>query len=412
MRASRKRLCDATTDVPAAPTAHVDDLTAVDAPLALRRYILTLWVGSELDNKLVTTLCYFITSAGGAGVADLGLDPALKGRNHARKLKEVLPTAVLGNMVIARGVPYYNSKTSTRDHCDFMIRSPLEAIASDYKRYPADYDANNFDTDDWDVPIIMGHPLIAEHGIHAVVPLGLYTDKIAYTKKDTFLRYSVGVAWKRETQTIWTIQSRAMCKCGCNGRCTLDVLTIETNRLLNELQDRPTDADRPWCAVTEHRGDWPEKASIASLKSHAALKPCIDCDCNMHNMHSGYAACTLNHLPWRETTHQDYIDELHRHLYSVEITTEDVRAELVSHTLYRCKHPWGRYIEKCTPRLKRMGLKNGYRVVAHAGTIGDIHSIDTLALPLTVYFYRQDKQSVTAGVSLLWDVPEAHFNRI
>lgn len=57
---------------------------------ALREFLLDLWSHKRLTDKETSTLCWHISRAGGAGVADLGVDPDSRGANHARALERAL----------------------------------------------------------------------------------------------------------------------------------------------------------------------------------------------------------------------------------------------------------------------------------------------------------------------------------
>ena len=56
----------------------------------LRQFVLNEYRTRGMSAKLLTTLCWYVTKAGGAGVSDLSVDPDSKGDNHAKHVASAL----------------------------------------------------------------------------------------------------------------------------------------------------------------------------------------------------------------------------------------------------------------------------------------------------------------------------------
>ena len=76
------------------------------------------------------------------------------------------------------------------------------------------------------------------HGVDQCWPIGLYTDKVKLGQYNSFYKGSVKCTCMRSAITIWVLKSDVICKCGCNGACTLNATQREVNNSTKCLQDK------------------------------------------------------------------------------------------------------------------------------------------------------------------------------
>ena len=82
-----------------------------DGPGALRQHLVGLFASGSLSAQALTKLAWFITRAGGSGVADLARDPDSIGRNAARHLKERLGmNDIADNFLLYAAVPQHHGR--------------------------------------------------------------------------------------------------------------------------------------------------------------------------------------------------------------------------------------------------------------------------------------------------------------
>jgi hypothetical protein len=108
-------------------------------------------------------------------------------------------------------------------------------------------------------------------------------------------------------------------------------------------------------------------------------------------------------LAWEERDDDCYVDELHHNLVELELNSEDDRSVLIQNTRFLKKSPWGRVVNK-----KCLGLQHGDALCAVPPNMPDIQSLETVALPTKLWFFRGSKATSLNGLPLLWDVPDVH----
>ena len=265
-------------------------------------------------------------------------------------------------------------------------RKHIQVLRSAYERDPAPFDIRTYRECDWDVPSFTDHPVTRERGVENVKAVGLYTDKVCLHLQDGFVRGSCGLTWSKEEFTCFIIMVSQLCRCGCNGHCTLDALARQmywsanclqngmnpNSRLGGEPWHMPKDRMRsgragsplPWfCAVNEYRADWPERAMVGGMKSHSGGKPCMSCDAVLGDLHHKYGACSLRSMPWTLRTQERYLLDLNEHLIRVPIANDAIRDLIAENLDWKNGWPWHRCVRThMSPRLKHYGLKTGDRV--------------------------------------------------
>jgi hypothetical protein len=309
-------------------------------------------------------MAHFITNgpaAGARGVEDLAVDPTASGGNHARKVRECLGLTLVDNdLTTLKQIPFWDPAVNKRVLRDFTMRLPQDCIAEEYRREPSIHYALSSHPEQWDVASFTTHPIVRALGTDKVAGLGMYSDKVPVRKSDSFLRVSVGCVWARSRQTSYVVRTSTLCRCGCNGDCTLLPIMIEFNRSINELQEHGIpDADPPLhCALCEYRGDWPERAHMAQIKNHSGNQPCGFCHCTKDDMHSKYSLAPNSRSAFPTRTHATYLAELQSRINHVHVHDEVTRAALADACTFRQARPFGRRIDtgKLQPILQPFGL--------------------------------------------------------
>ena len=374
----------------------------------LERQMLQRKVDGKLDDKDFTEFAFLITKAGGQGVEKYQVDPEAAGDNHARKFRMNvnIPREIQQTKIYIRDVPFWNGDKLERDHADFPVRLPDRLMEMDYELDKESWDIRKYDPDEWDYKGFMEHPVTLQNGYRNTKPIGFYTDKVAHTKNDSFLRFSIGLIWKKTTRTVFSIQTAILCKCGCKGRCTLDPIIVECNRAINRLQNG--DCEMGPCACVEYRGDWPERAERAGFKNHQGSESCMDCKAPKGDMYKNIEQYGLIHMPHEERTQENYIADLKSHLVEVKIDSEIQREALVKQSKFKKDYPQGRQIEgKIHPFVRAAGLIRGDLLQPYCGDLQSLHTLEHIGLPGTVWYFRPGPHAHT-GVSLLWNVPGVH----
>ena len=104
-------------------------------------------------------------------------------------------------------------------------------------------------------------------GVDKCIPVGYYTDKVKYSQRDSFVRAAVGCTWRRTRITLWVVQERYVCQCGCGGRCTLNTLQVACNKHLNLMQMGQDATGRRLAyghgVLCEYKADMPERAHVS-----------------------------------------------------------------------------------------------------------------------------------------------------
>ena len=410
MRAARKRI---RADVEAEASVHDCGLVqaalgraneGVDTPAAkaLFKFFISNWSKKNgWSCKDVAGLAFLISESKGNGVEHLGVNPGLSGQNHFRKIKDALslPQRIRKECTFV-SVPVWNTRTEKRTVRQMPIRNPHEVVNKNFLHRPERYNLSRLDPDDWDVPLYTQHPLVQEHGVDNVKALGMYSDKVTLSKTDTFYRMSVGLVWSKVRHTVWVVLSSELCKCGCNGKCTLDTLQLHVNHSVNAMQDgvepmgrqnadfaAPDDqhridvAGKPMptgrFALVEHRADWPERAMVAGLKNHSGKRPCMSCSCLNTKLFQDLGDCSLLAMPvtWVANTHGVYLEQLRKQLVKIHLVNDEARDLLISNLRIRKAHPWGREVVSSS-KTRHMGLRNGDRLVTGTDNILTLHNDD------------------------------------
>ena len=391
-----------------------------------RNFWLHRWALGRLNNKDLCISSWFHTRSGGLGVADFAAKPNLKAENYSRRVRKALGLDLAMPFDYHFKLPLWDVGTASRVMGWILVRLPHEVLARDAKRRPELYSVRGKDRDSYRVDSFVKHPVTMANGIANTAPIGYYLDKVALGKYENFYRASCNSLLSRKRITLWVIRGSLICKCGCNGNCTIDAIQVVMNASFNLLQKKMYMASRfdtlPWQptdsmrkarasepleirgAVCEIRADLPERCRLAGVKTHRG--GCMVCTAKPSQMHNRYHECSLHRLPsgWEFRDQAKYLTELMAQLHSCTITTLPDRESLLKSLRWRVKYPWGRAFFG----VSKFNLRAGDRLVS-GGDLGiDLYELDSLPLPFTVYFLRQQQSSCITSVSLMWNVPGVH----
>ena len=195
-------------------------------------------------------------------------------------------------------MPVWCGTTATRVHRLLDIKLPHEALAREFLNNQEAYLRARSDPSWIDVPLFRDHPVTRQHGMQHVWPVGYYTDKVKLGHTEGFYRGSCKITVMRSSITLWLLLCSQLCKCGCNGMCTVDTIQYHMNHSFKALQDKLYMASR-WdmspfhpCekkdraaragremplmgALCEYRGDLPERCQRAGVKTQQGFYGCV-----------------------------------------------------------------------------------------------------------------------------------------
>jgi hypothetical protein len=422
MRAARARVrCGGSSGVlsePDAPTAAIEEF---------RFDLIDRFATAKLEAIDLATIAWKATQAGAGGVSDLGVDPKQKGGNHASKIRSALGLDVVAGEVLFRiSVPMWDAATGARVVSELPVKLPHEAICREFMNNKASYWKARSDSDWIDVPAFLEHPVTKQFGVNECWPCGYYTDKVKLGR-ESFYRGSAKCTVMRASITCWVIKCTLLCRCGCNGACTVDAIQMEMNYSLNCLQNgvymmsrfdnKPflaSEASRARRAgtnmqfrgvVNEYRADLPERCAMARIKTHQGTYGCIECHERATHLHDRVAEASIFSVPWVPRTQDSYLDEVGTHLVGVKINDAIQRDALAASLVWIDAYPWGRRVSE--RKGARWGLAAGDQLIV-SDAIRCPHDLESLAPPFEVFFFRPRKESGLSGVSLMWNVPGVH----
>ena len=162
------------------------------------------------------------------------------------------------------------------------------------------------------------------------------------------------------------------------------------------------------CAAMEYRGDLPERASKAGLKTHAAEMGCMRCLAPSSLWHSRHDERTLHNLPFPVRTHDGYVNEVRNRCTFIRISTEYNKRALSRALAWRQEYPSG----LCVVGKKgtRWGLFPGYRLVLGGDIWRSPWELEDLIVPFTIVFLRVVKGTAISGMSIMSCFGEGFHN--
>lgn len=425
MRASQRRVRQSNAQSTA--EASTAEVARPDAAAEFRFDLIDRFGAGKLEPVDLATIAFKATKAGARGAEDLGVDPQLKGDNHARVVRDALGLNAVKNEVLFEcRIPLWDANIAARRVRPMLVKLPHEALARDFYNNKSAYLKARSDPDNIDVPAFLDHPITQQFGKSECWPVGYYTDKVKLGN-ESFYRGSVKCTVMRSSITCWVFKCSELCRCGCNGLCTMDALQMEMNHSLNALQRdvfmesrfdkmqwlpsegrREARAGRPIGfrgVVNEYRADLPERCAAARVKQHAGHYGCLSCLQKSLELFSGIEAVSLASCPWVLRTQEQYLDELSTHLVAVNVRDLAERGALVAALHWPDTYPWGCRVKGA--KGARWGLRAGDQLIV-SDALRNPHDLGCLEPPFKVFFFRPRLESGIVGVSLLFNIPGVH----
>lgn len=165
----------------------------VQAGKKLNEFLIGCFVGGSIENaSVLATLCYWITQAGGLGVSELAGDPKDQA-HHSALIHKVLSQQYKQPEIECISVPAHVKRDGNRTNDTVLMRLPSTMLHEEFG------DANILQgppPPDESLEVYAKHPVIQaalEDGWHwsKVRPIGIYFDKVGYTKRDSFNAFYV-----------------------------------------------------------------------------------------------------------------------------------------------------------------------------------------------------------------------------
>ena len=128
---------------------------------------------------------------------------------------------------------------------------------------------------------------------------------------------------------------------------------------------------------------------------------CLSCKVRKDNFYN-FSGISLLGWPFPMRTHGDFIAEVERQVIPVVVPDDTARDALVNALDFKHTYPWGRCV--ATPIF---GLRRGDRLVI-SDKMRDICMLEELPTPAIVSFFRSQKDTGIAGVSILFSIPGLH----
>ena len=191
MRAARKRVKAIATNIVVPKIDCASNDAMEEAATGMRMFALEKWVNADWTSKCLCETSWHHLNSNDQGLEDLCVNPLAHEDSHSRKIRTALCLdAMIEEETVIILTPMYNKNTGKRHVSGIIIREPLRAIRKRILRDPKRYDINSLDSDWWNVPIVTQHPIFISRSARATFPIGLYTDKVKYTRDDSFYRCS------------------------------------------------------------------------------------------------------------------------------------------------------------------------------------------------------------------------------
>ena len=344
------------------------------------------------------------TKAGAKGVEDLAVNPRSKGRNHATRVRKALGLEVVENELHPIALPMWCTDIASRYIGTLMVKLPHEALAKDFLQKQAFYEAARRDPDNYHVRSFLDKPVTKQFGADNCWPCGYYTDKVKLGHTGGFYRGSCKVTTMRSSITVWLLLVSQICKCGCNGGCTLDAIQLVMNDSFRWLQKKlfmatrfdmspfhPREKIRAAQANTElpirgvlceYRADLPERCMRASARNHQGFFGCLKCTEESSKLHDRVGEVSLVSVPWTARTEDQYFAELHTHMVAIKVEHVAGKTLLLASLVFLSTYPWGRVVGQ--GKGARWGLVAGDRLVL-SDLLLLIHDVELLIPPFEIF---------------------------
>ena len=189
----------------------------------LRKNLINSFVCGKMPANSICELAWYITKAGGKGVEDLAYDPNTKcfRKNAAKYLQKSLGMHEIGNVCLLRiTVPLRTrGMKSAREP---VVVMPVYEVMSRY------FTRNRFMPHVQNAallcPNFYEHPAVIKHGPQNCFPLRLFVDYAKLDNRQSVLNITIAAVFDKRKIPVISLHNRLICKCGCRGNHTTQVL--------------------------------------------------------------------------------------------------------------------------------------------------------------------------------------------
>ena len=192
-------------------------------------------------------------------------------------------------------------------------------------------------------------------GAALILPLADYMDGVAFTsglggRSDALIGIWVINLFTSKRHMYAMVRSLDMCRCGCNGWCSLfplfsalawQLIAIQTGTSPPRRHDLTMWGAEDTLGIVTHlaytaylhwvKGDWAEFAKTLALTGWASwINPCFPCHATQAELHSLYISCLQGRLPFIPREDDSYDLECRSCEIRVEIDTIVKRTSIVA----------------------------------------------------------------------------------
>lgn len=328
-----------------------------DAAQSLIDHMLLLYATGRLDAKAFCLLAHFSVAAGvrSNDLAMYSRKPGLQSGKYSQHLKSVLPVQVGPDDLHSIDMPaYVNGRRQLKKlHCvplyDVLEKEiDLAEESGEVVQVP--------ESSDWS-DTFNSHKLRHLPGDpRTCYPLGLYADKIKYTrsigpgKSDSVLAITAFNLCTGSRHLLYVVSQRQLCRCGCKTWCSiytvLEHLKYSIAAASRGVYPLTTHDGSPWEAgsfgarmagkrmksrfiLTQIKSDWAEMVHTFGLPSWSCHhSPCFKC-CSLHSQLYKFDGLTLQDSPWgdKPTTYEEECARCEIHVY---VSTDAIRNKMLA----------------------------------------------------------------------------------
>eukprot|EP00959_Pyramimonas_sp_CCMP1952_P031750 666138-Pyramimonas_sp.AAC.1 len=146
------------------------------------------WAGGQWNSKDLVTLAHLAKESEGRGLETLTVGAGKSGRNESRNIQRALGVASLDEYLYRVSVPLFDANANKNELTTFPMRLPHEIIYNAAIDSPSDLNLGAVDPHNYMTRQYLGHPIVRRFGAGRVLPVGIYTDKLAVGKTDSIVR--------------------------------------------------------------------------------------------------------------------------------------------------------------------------------------------------------------------------------
>ena len=207
----------------AAPPQELQHDKGADEGIGLRSFLLDRYKRGKLPASTLSTLCWHATRAGAANVADLACSPSQSEQHAADHVRRAIAVRAKSTFYIAQ-VPMKSDEEPgvQRLLCEFPMNLPHADFARQYNKAPDQFKIA-LHGDIRVPPSYSRHP-VALAKADMACPVGLFSDGVPHTKKDSFIAWYWSNLLTGKRTLICALRKKDLCDCSCRGLCTIGAI--------------------------------------------------------------------------------------------------------------------------------------------------------------------------------------------